>query len=360
MIVAPGSTIGIMGGGQLGRMIAIAAAQLGYRTHVYAPEAHSVAAEVAGRHTAAAYDDEQALAAFAAHVDVVTFEFENVPVDAMRSLAGHVTVHPGVRSLGIAQDRIEEKRFAAGLGVPVAPFAEIRSQADLAAAVATIGAPAILKTAREGYDGKGQARVDAPDGAAAAWDAVGHQRAIYEQRVAFIGEFSVLIARAADGSTALWECPHNVHADGILVRSSLPAHRSVAVHCADAVDHTLRMAEALDHVGVLACEFFATDDGALFNEMAPRVHNSGHWTIEGARTSQFENHVRAVCGLPLGATDRLGDGVVMRNLIGDDAAGWAALLADPACHLHLYGKGAPQPGRKMGHATWVRHDGTGA
>ena len=350
----PGSTIGILGGGQLGRMLAMAAAQLGYRTHIFAPDAEGVAREVAHASTVAAYDDEMALNGFARAVDVVTFEFENVPIDTVRHLAHHVPVRPGARSLEVAQDRLREKQFARENHVPVAPFAEIRRADDLAGALNEVGERAILKTATEGYDGKGQARIASGAEAPEAWRSIGERRAILEAMVDFDGEFSVLLARGPDGSTALWECPENVHEDGILARSVLPGRSAVVRHCAAAVDHAMRLAEALDHVGVLACEFFATPDGPLFNEMAPRVHNSGHWSIEGAETSQFENHIRAVCGLPLGATDRLGQAVEMRNLIGSDVDRWAELLADPHCHLHLYGKKHGRAGRKMGHATWVR------
>ena len=354
-LIPPGSTIGILGGGQLGRMLAVAAAQLGYRTHIYAPDAGGVARDVAAASTVAAYDDPMALNGFARAVDVITFEFENVPLDTVRHLAAHGLVRPGVRSLEVAQDRLREKQFARDCGVPVAPFAEVRQAGDLPAALAQVGERAILKTATDGYDGKGQARIATAADAPAAWAAIGERRAIAEAMVDFEGEFSVLVARGADGETALWECPENVHEDGILARTTLPAGSVVGRHCAAAVDHAMQIAEALDHVGVLACEFFATPDGPLFNEMAPRVHNSGHWTIEGAEVSQFENHIRAVCGLPLGATERIGTEVEMRNLIGADSDSWAALLADPHCHLHLYGKGQGRAGRKMGHATWVRH-----
>lgn len=352
----PGSTIGILGGGQLGRMLGLAAAQIGYKTHIFAPEADGVAREVASAWTVAAYDDDMALNAFANAVDVVTFEFENVPVETVRRLAEHVPVRPGAKSLELSQDRLREKAFAQVCGVPLAPFAEVKSAADLAAAVARIGTPAILKTATEGYDGKGQARVMTPDDAAAAWESIGQRRAIYEAMVDFTGEFSVLLVRGLDGSVETWECPQNVHEDGILSRSLIPSGSALSKHCSTATYHALNLADALDHVGLLACEFFATDDGPLFNEMAPRVHNSGHWTIEGAVTSQFENHIRAICGLPLGAPTRIGSAVEMRNLIGPDVEQWASYLADPLCRLHLYGKGHGRAGRKMGHATWVRHE----
>ncbi len=354
-MVPPGSTIGILGGGQLGRMLAVAAAQIGYRTHIYAPEAQGVAHEVASASTIAAYDDIMALNGFARAVDVVTFEFENVPVDTVTHLAAHVPVRPGAQSLAMAQDRLREKAFAADHGIPIAPFAPVRSAETLADAMVAVGTPAILKTVTDGYDGKGQARIATRADAAAAWHSIGQRQAIYERLVDFTAEFSVIVVRGGDGATALYDCPHNIHSDGILARSTVPIADDWRWQCAAAVDSTLALAAALDHVGVLACEFFATDDGPLFNEMAPRVHNSGHWTIEGAVTSQFENHIRAVCGLPLGATDLVGSMVEMRNLIGSDVDGWADLIADPCCRLHLYGKGDGRAGRKMGHATWVHH-----
>lgn len=353
--VPPGSVIGIMGGGQLGRMLAIAAAQIGYRTHIFAPEADGVAHEVASASTIAAYDDQMALNAFANGCDVITYEFENVPVDAVRYLQPHRACHPSAKVLSIAQDRVTEKQFARDLGIPVADFAEVRSEADLHAAIATIGTPAILKTVTEGYDGKGQARITDPADAMAAWESIGHRRAVLERMIAFDGEFSVILARSSTGETAFWDCPENIHADGILAKSIIPAQAELARHAAAAVRHAITLADALDYVGVLACEFFATADGPLFNEMAPRVHNSGHWTIEGAVTSQFENHIRAICGLPLGSTGLTGTGVEMHNIIGPDVDRWPDYLADPDCRLHLYGKGHGRAGRKMGHATWVRH-----
>ncbi len=349
----PGSTIGILGGGQLGRMLAMAAARIGYKTHVYAPEGDGVAFEVAGAWTVAAYDDEMALNAFGNAVDVVTYEFENVPLDAVRHLAEHVSVRPGLRSLEVAQDRLHEKGFAAECGVPLAPYAEVRRESDLADALAQVGGRAILKTATQGYDGRGQVRINVPDEAAAAWTAIGGQRAILEAFVDFTGEFSVLLVRAADGTVELWDCPENRHEDGILATSTVPADPAMADAIDEARTMAVAMAQALDHVGVIACEFFVGADGPLFNELAPRVHNSGHWTIEGARTCQFENHIRAVVGLPLGDPARRGARVTMRNLIGEEVETWPALFADPEAHVHLYGKGAPRAGRKMGHVTWV-------
>ncbi len=352
-LVPPGSTIGILGGGQLGRMLALAAAAMGYRVHVLAPEAELPAGDVSAQVTRAGYDDAAALGAFAAAVDVVTFEFENVPTAAVAALAALVPVHPGMRSLDIAQDRMTEKRFVEGLGGRPAPWRPVDCLADLEAAIADLGAPAILKTRRLGYDGKGQARMMAPDDAAAAWAAVGERPAVLEAFVHFDHEFSVLIARGQDGAIVQWPVPHNVHDGGILATSRVPAPAAVLAQAAEALALAVRIAEALGHVGVLACEFFACADGPRFNEMAPRVHNSGHWTIEGARVSQFENHIRAVCGLPLGATDLTATAVTMRNLLGEDVHDWPALLADPRAHLHLYGKSEVKPGRKMGHVTWL-------
>jgi 5-(carboxyamino)imidazole ribonucleotide synthase len=352
-LVAPGSTIGILGGGQLGRMLALAAAAMGYRVHVLAPDAELPAGDVAAVVTRADYLDPGALAAFAASVDVVTFEFENVPTAAVAALADLVPVHPGVRSLEIAQDRALEKRFVEGLGGHPAAWRPVDSLADLEVAVAELGTPAILKTRRMGYDGKGQARLREPGDAAAAWAAIGERPAVLEAFVHFTQEFSVLIARGVDGNSVHWPVPHNVHDGGILASSSVPAPAAVLAQADAALALTLRIAEALGHVGVLACEFFATAEGPRFNEMAPRVHNSGHWTIEGARVSQFENHIRAVCGLPLGTTELTAAAVMMRNLLGDDIHDWPALLADPRAHLHLYGKSEVKPGRKMGHVTWL-------
>jgi 5-(carboxyamino)imidazole ribonucleotide synthase len=348
MTVKPGSTIGIIGGGQLGRMLAVAAARLGYRTHVYAPDADSVAAEVAAGFTLGGFDDAAALAAFAAGVDVLTYEFENIPT---APLAGLKRLHPPVQALEIAQDRLEEKRFAASLGGRPAPFAAVDDRAGLEEALAEIGAPAVLKTRRFGYDGKGQARIMAPDEADSAWAAVRAAPSVLEGFVRFDAEFSVLLCRGADGEILFWDAPRNIHKDGILDTSTVPAGPDLEPAIAKGRALAGRIAAALDYVGVMAVEFFALGEQAIFNEMAPRVHNSGHWTIEGALTSQFENHIRAVCGLPLGGTQLTAPRVEMRNLIGADADGWRETLADPAAHLHLYGKSEARPGRKMGHVT---------
>ncbi|WP_374282570.1 5-(carboxyamino)imidazole ribonucleotide synthase [Novosphingobium sp.] len=346
-MIPPGETIGILGGGQLGRMLAMAAAQLGYRCHVYAPEADSIAAEVCAQFTNAPYTDTAALATFAADCAVVTYEFENVPVGPLAALQG-VPLLPNARALEVAQDRLSEKRFVTELGGNPAPFLAVDTAEDLARALDTIGSPGILKTRREGYDGKGQWRIMADH------DAEGiriDQPLVYEGFIDFFAEFSVILCRGADGSIVFWDSAENVHKGGILDTSSLPASDAVLAQVPAARDLARKVAERLDYVGVLTLEFFATASGPVFNEMAPRVHNSGHWTIEGALTSQFENHIRAICGLPLGDPRLAARGVEMTNLIGDDAHDWPALLADPCNHLHLYGKAAARPGRKMGHVT---------
>jgi len=352
-MIAPGSTIGILGGGQLGRMLSMAAAGMGYRVHVFAPDEEQPAADVSAEATRAAYDDPAALDRFAAAVDVVTYEFENVDVAAVRRLAERVPVRPGVRALEVSQDRLAEKDFVASLGGRPAPYRAVDSLTNLAIALADLGTPAILKTRRFGYDGKGQARLRDGGDAEAAWNALGGRPCVLEGFVRFAAEFSILLARGVDGSTAVYPTPRNHHDGGILARSTVPAGDPIDAQVEAATALARRVADALDYVGLLTLEFFATDHGPVFNEMAPRVHNSGHWTIEGARTSQFENHVRAVCGLPLGAVDLSAPSVRMANLLGDAVHDWATILADPTAHLHLYGKSEVKPGRKMGHVTWL-------
>ncbi len=348
----PGSTIGILGGGQLGRMIASAAAELGYRTHVLAPDQESVAAQTASSLTRADYHNRVVLADFAAQCDVVTYEFENIAVEPIEWLAGHVPVHPSPASLRVAQDRIAEKTFVAGVGGRPARWAAVHSRADLDTAIAEVGTPAVLKTTRMGYDGKGQMRLASPADADEAWAVIGGP-AVLEAFVTFSHEFSIVLVRDAAGNMVSYPPPWNEHENAILARSTVPAPAPIAAQWTEAAALTGRIADALGHVGVLTCEYFATPEGPVFNEMAPRVHNSGHWTIEGAVTSQFENHVRAICGLPLGDTGLTGSSVTMENLIGDAADRWAAILAEPGAHLHLYGKGEARPGRKMGHVTRV-------
>jgi 5-(carboxyamino)imidazole ribonucleotide synthase len=353
----PGSTVGILGCGQLGRMLALAAARLGLRTHVYC-DTSGPAFDVAGAVTKAAFDDAEALAGFASAVDVVTYEFENVRIETARALARLVPVRPSPGALEVAQDRLVEKEFVAGLSIPVAPFAAVDDLRALHAARDLIGAPAILKSRRLGYDGKGQAslgREGTADDIAAAWAAVGGVPSVLERRIRFEREISALIVRGLDGAAACYDCPVNFHEGGILRRSAVPSGLPEA-DLAEARAIAARIADALDHVGVLAVEMFHLGPDApaggrlMVNEIAPRVHNSGHWTVEACAVSQFENHIRAVTGWPLGATERHSD-AVMENLIGDDAERWLELAAEPGACLHLYGKHHARPGRKMGHVT---------
>ena len=351
MTIAPGSTIGIIGGGQLGRMLAIAAAQLGYKCHVLDPDENGPAAQVSTHFTRAAYDDVEALRQFGRSVDVATYEFENLPVGPLDVLGEKL--RPSTRSLAIAQDRALEKEFIESCGARVARWRAISSLSDVTAAVLKVGLPLVLKTRRYGYDGKGQAWIRSRRDEQSAWQAIGEEPAVAESGIDFIAEFSVVIARWADGRHAIWDSPQNEHGEGILRRSTVPCSDAVAVQIAEAREAAIGIAEALGHIGVLTVEFFASRDGPVVNEIAPRVHNSGHWTIEGAVTSQFEQHIRAICDLPPGPTDLVGSGAVMDNLIGDDVNRWPELAADPGLHVHIYGKGDARPGRKMGHVTRV-------
>ena len=351
MIVPPGSTIGIVGGGQLGRMLSIAAAQLGYRCHIFAPEPHPCATDVAACFTRGSYEDSAALRQFADSVAVVTYEFENLPAASLAALGAKL--RPGVRSLEVSQDRAVEKRFVEQCGGQLAQWRQIDSLDDIEAAMAAIGLPLLLKSRRHGYDGKGQAWVRAADEGQAAWESIGSVPAVAEALVRFDAEFSVLLARTADGRIAFWDSPENRHSDGILRTSTVPAGPAIQPHIESARTIAAEIASKLDHIGVLTVEFFACAEGPIVNEIAPRVHNSGHWTIEGAATSQFEQHIRAVCGLPLGDPALLAP-VTMDNLIGDDVDRVPALIAESGAHLHLYGKGDARPGRKMGHVTRVR------
>jgi 5-(carboxyamino)imidazole ribonucleotide synthase len=350
----PGDTIGILGGGQLGRMIALAAARLGFRCHVYAPEADSPAFYVAAHHTVAAYDDEQALRQFSTSVQCVTYEFENVPARTIELLGNRVPVRPGARALAVCQDRVLEKTLARDLGAQTAEFGAVDSEGELRLRIEQIGTPAILKTRRFGYDGKGQVVIRSPDDADRAWAAVNGAPCILESFVPFTREVSVVAARAPDGSIKAFPVTENEHRDQILRRSVVPAtiHPRTA---RAAIDIAGKIGAALDYMGVYAVEFFVAGEGQqetlYVNEIAPRVHNSGHWTLDGADTSQFEQHVRAITGLPLGSTALRGASVEMINLIGADAERWRELLAEPGAQLHLYGKGEARPGRKMGHVT---------
>jgi 5-(carboxyamino)imidazole ribonucleotide synthase len=351
-MIAPGATIGILGGGQLGRMIALAAAPMGYRCHIFCPDPDSPAAQVAAAATVARYDDEAALEAFAKAVDVVTFEFENIPVATVEFLEKHVPVRPGSRALRIAQNRLEEKNFLNDVGVPTTAYAGAASAASLEAAVRHIGMPCLAKTVTEGYDGKGQVRVDATTSVAAAWEQLKGREVIVERMVDFEMECSVIVARGIDGTCVAFTPGENFHLNGILDTTLVPARQPEArQQQAEAIGR--HVAEKLELVGVLCVELFVTKDGRfLANEIAPRPHNSGHWTIDACMTSQFEQLVRAICGLPLGSVERMAN-AEMKNLIGEDVAQWRKAVVDPAAKVHLYGKKDIRAGRKMGHITRV-------
>jgi 5-(carboxyamino)imidazole ribonucleotide synthase len=352
----PGSTVGIIGGGQLGRMAALAAARLGYLVHIFSPERNGPAAQVAAASTVADYTDEAAIEAFARTVDVVTFEFENIPAESVRLMASHVPVRPCWSVLEVAQDRIREKRFFNAIGIETAPWREVTTLEQLRQAVAELGRPAVLKTARQGYDGKGQVKIVAETDLAQAWAALGHGLSaggsgVLEGFIDFLGEISVIVARGIDGGWAAFDPVWNVHHNHILDTSTAPAPISPELAAA-AMDIAHRSAEALGVVGLLAVELFVTKDGLLANEMAPRPHNSGHWTMDACVTDQFEQFIRAVCGLPLGSPERHSD-AVMTNLIGDDVLQWLDILGDTRARLHLYGKAEARPGRKMGHVNRI-------
>ncbi|WP_084731129.1 5-(carboxyamino)imidazole ribonucleotide synthase [Microvirga vignae] len=354
-MIRPGCTIGILGGGQLGRMMAMAAAQLGLKTHIYAPEENSPAFDVAAEVTIAPYEDEAALVRFAKAVDVVTYEFENVPSETAATLSAHTLLAPNAQALAVSQDRFLEKTFISGLGISVAPFAGFSNAAELNEAAERLGRPAVLKTRRFGYDGKGQMMIRPETDPVAAWAELGRTPCILEGFVPFDREVSVVAARTATGAFAAYDLCANEHRHHILDTTRVPAGVSAATE-AEAMRIAKSIADALDYVGVLAVELFlVTENGRerlVVNEIAPRVHNSGHWTLGGASTSQFEQHIRAVCGWPLGSAARLGR-VEMQNLIGHDADEWERILAEPGAYLHLYGKAEARAGRKMGHVTRV-------
>ncbi|WP_340262798.1 5-(carboxyamino)imidazole ribonucleotide synthase [Sulfitobacter pontiacus] len=347
-----GATIGILGGGQLGRMLAVAAARLGFRTHIFEPGANPPAGDVAHALTTAGYDDVDALTAFAKSVDIVTFEFENIPTDALDVIENITPIRPNREALRTSQDRLVEKQFLEGLGLTVAPFADIANAADLEAAMTTIGAPSILKTRRFGYDGKGQSRLRSADDAAGALADMAGNSAVLEGFVNFTAEVSVIAARSPSGEVACFDPGENVHRDGILHTTTVPARLSAAQRM-DAVLLAAKILNALDYVGVLGVELFVTPQGFIVNEIAPRVHNSGHWTQNGCAVDQFEQHIRAVAGWPLGDGSRYAD-VVMENLIGDDMDRVPELAKQRDTALHLYGKADVKPGRKMGHVNIVK------
>jgi 5-(carboxyamino)imidazole ribonucleotide synthase len=349
--LSPGSIIGILGGGQLGRMLALAAARLGLKTHIYADESDAPAFDVSAFSTVGSFEDEAPLGDFAAKVDVVTCEFENVPARALEIAGKKAPVHPPAKAFAVAQDRLVEKDFMRGLGIPVADYADVHDEASLRAALARVRLPAILKTRRFGYDGKGQALVRNEAEALAALKELRCQPALIERLVAFEREISVLVVRGQDGALKFYDPVENVHQNGILAVSRVPAR--ITADCAlEARRIAGTIAEALGHVGVLCVEMFQREEAPrlLVNEIAPRVHNSGHWTIDACLISQFENHIRAIAGWPLGGTERHSD-AVMTNLIGADVERWRELAGEEGVSVHLYGKTDARPGRKMGHTT---------
>ena len=346
------STIGILGGGQLGRMLSVAASRLGYRTHIFEPGANPPAAHVADRVTTAAYDDTAALTAFADQVDIITYEFENIPTAALDLLETHCPIRPGREALRVSQDRLVEKTFLRDLGLATAPFAPVASRDELSAALQSTGTPAILKTRRFGYDGKGQARIDSPQSADAAYRDMADAPAILESFVDFSREVSVIAARGLQGDVACFDPGENEHHQGILRTTTVPATLTASQRIG-AVLLASQILNALDYVGVMGVELFVTDSGLIVNEIAPRVHNSGHWTQNGCAVDQFEQHIRAITGHPLGDGRRHAD-VVMQNLIGNDMDKVPALMRQPDTALHLYGKAETKPGRKMGHVNRIR------
>ena len=354
-MLKPGQMIGILGGGQLARMMALAAAPLGLKCHIYAPEGDNPAFDVAAARTIASYEDHAALERFARAVDVVTYEFENVPARTAEILSSLVEVLPRPQALETTQDRLTEKSFIRDLGLAVPNFLAVGSSEALAMAVGQLGRPSVLKTRRFGYDGKGQVIIKTETNLDEAWTLVGQTPAILEQFIPFEREVSVIAARNASGEIVTYDVAENRHAHHILAETTLPAKISAETERA-AKDAASRIGTALNYVGVFAVEFFVVGSGAqeqlLVNEIAPRVHNSGHWTLDGAETSQFEQHIRAISGWPLGSVRRLGR-IEMRNLIGSDRERWHELVAEPGLHIHLYGKAESRDGRKMGHVTRV-------
>ncbi|WP_417589383.1 5-(carboxyamino)imidazole ribonucleotide synthase [Pararhodobacter oceanensis] len=350
-MVPVGGVIGILGGGQLGRMLSVAAARLGLRCHIYDPSPNPPAGQVAETVTTAAWDDAAALRAFAESVDVITYEFENIPTAALDILEALRPVRPGRQALAVSQDRLTEKDFLRDLGLVTAPYRDVPDEAALQAALSEIGAPAILKTRRLGYDGKGQARIMAPEQGAEALAGMAGQDAILEGFVEFGCEISVIAARGVSGEVACYDPGENIHEDGILRRTTLPASVT-PMQQMDAVLLAGKILNALEYVGVMGVELFVTPRGLVVNEIAPRVHNSGHWTQAGCAVDQFEQHIRAVAGWPLGNGARHVD-VVMENLIGDDMARVPELAREADVQLHLYGKGEARAGRKMGHVNRI-------
>lgn len=350
-VLTPGATIGILGGGQLGRMLSVAASRLGFSCHIYEPGANPPAGQVAAHVTTAGYDDVDALALFARSVDVITYEFENIPTAALDILEAFCPVRPGREALRISQDRLTEKTFLQELGLQTAPFAEIETFSDLQNGLGAIGTPSILKTRRLGYDGKGQSRLTDTTDAEAAFKDMAGAAAILEGFIDFSHEVSVIGARSATGQVACFDPGENVHIEGILHTTRVPARLSASQRT-DAVLIAAKILNALDYVGVVGVELFVTPNGLVVNEFAPRVHNSGHWTQNGCCIDQFEQHIRAIAGWPLGDGSRHTD-IEMLNLIGDDIARIPDIAGDGTSAIHLYGKAVAKPGRKMGHVNRV-------
>nr|WP_325254138.1 5-(carboxyamino)imidazole ribonucleotide synthase [Amylibacter sp.] len=346
-----GATIGILGGGQLGRMLSVAASRLGFKTHIFEPGANPPAGHVADQVTTAPYDDLDALRAFAQSVDVVTYEFENIPADALDAIEELRPVMPNRRALATSQDRIVEKDFLTSLGLKCAPYANVETADDLVAAVEKVGVPSILKTRRFGYDGKGQVRLKESTNPTSAWQELGETPSVLEGFIEFSHEVSVIGARSQDGAVVCFDPGENVHTDGILHTTTLPARLNRSQHT-DAIILTGQILNALDYVGVMGVELFVTPQGLIVNEIAPRVHNSGHWTQNGCVIDQFEQHIRAIAGWPLGDGKRHSN-VVMTNLIGEAVNDVAALSQDSSVGLHLYGKAEAKAGRKMGHVNKI-------
>ncbi|HRP08144.1 MAG TPA: 5-(carboxyamino)imidazole ribonucleotide synthase [Gemmatimonadales bacterium] len=363
-MIPPGSTIGLLGGGQLGRMFASEAVRMGYQVIVVDPDPDAPAAQLALRHIHADWTDSAIIDDLAANVSVVTTEFENVPADLLRALAAHVPVRPGADAVAVCQDRVAEKRFLRRTGISTVRWGAIAAEADIDDAWQDAGSgPVIVKTNSLGYDGKGQALADDPGSIARAWRSLGEVRCIVEERVSLAREISVMVARGTDGQMATWDIGENVHVGGILHTTMVPAEVDAGVG-ETARNAALQIAERLDYVGVMGVECFVTTDGeVLVNELAPRPHNSGHWTIDASMTSQFEQQVRAITGLPLGRTDRLSP-AAMVNILGDAWRGapprFDRAISRPGVRLHLYGKREPRPGRKMGHLTALATDSASA
>lgn len=354
--VEPGSTIGILGGGQLGRMLALSATQLGYKVHIFCPDEGSPAFEVSSRNFIADYGNEKVLTEFAQSVDVATYEFENVPGNTADLVAKHTLLRPGARALKVTQDRLAEKDFLNEAGAKTAPYKAFHTADELAAAVKEIGRPCVAKTRRFGYDGKGQVLIKTPRDIASVLEVTGGTPAILEGFIQFDREISVIVARSASGDVAAFPVGENVHKKHILYTTDVPAKIPEVIE-AKAKVIAARVANALEYVGVMGVEMFVSDasNDIIVNEIAPRVHNSGHWTMDGAVTSQFEQHIRAICDLPLGPTEALGK-VRMQNLLGPEILDHQRYFEDPKAHYHHYGKREPREGRKMGHVTWVETD----